>query len=567
MMLLMQLNQYAEENVSDFAVDVNRQTVWVNAGLTLRRLHVRMREACPSLSLPSHTAGAFFAIGGVVSNCVHGDVPTFGLLQNALSKVRVINGKGEVLVIEREEDLRYYRSSLGMLGVITHVELRLVLRVDRRAILSKTALFGQRDERSTSAVVSLERVRSGILPLDKMECGQAYFMDAHTGDLLRVVFERAEPDEARELLTAVPAQRAGAWHHSGTAADPPSETGTTANDLSRETMSAAPFLRYDTMAQLGETRRLSRGNSSRSLTRKLTVQFGAPKVNLLAHGADGGPFKALSEFPRWRTDTGRWMYTQVVLKVVEANFADGMWRHGERDPTYTIKTSPMVVLMSYFIPVYNGLSTVRAALQVVVDACADLRSEHSHWNLEMPVEFCFVRGTADGLLSPIYADKDQIFMSVEVFTPVAEGGSIDPSFRRQDSKAMKTFFKTMMRIERGWRALSPLVQPHYAKLYGISERADGTYAAFDPASTSRIVSAHNKSLFAQRCARKDPHGVFRNEFTSALLAGADPRDAATPQTQTPKRPAGSAGGRSALESALEYLGICVPSSIRCGLSL
>lgn len=125
--LIIQLNKYsAMPKVPDLRVDKQRLRVWVNAGWSLDQMYAAMRKEHPSILLPSQTAGPFFALGGVIANCVHGGNVSFGLINDALTAVRVMDASGAVREVRDEQSLRLYRSSLGQLGILTHVELQCI---------------------------------------------------------------------------------------------------------------------------------------------------------------------------------------------------------------------------------------------------------------------------------------------------------------------------------------------------------------------------------------------------------------------------------------------------------
>jgi hypothetical protein len=72
--------------------------------------------------LPSVTAGRFFSIGGVVANQVHGGgvLPGQGFIHDAVTELLVLTADGQFRVINGDE-LKYWRSSAGTLGIIVSV--------------------------------------------------------------------------------------------------------------------------------------------------------------------------------------------------------------------------------------------------------------------------------------------------------------------------------------------------------------------------------------------------------------------------------------------------------------
>lgn len=177
--------------------------------------------------------------------------------------------------------------------------------------------------------------------------------------------------------------------------------------------------------------------------------------------------------------------------------------------------------MAYMIPVDDELENVAAALAVVANVAHELRETDAAWKCDLPVEFRFVRGSNRSALSPIYSahaadPKDgPLWMGIEI--PTFTGGSIDATFAKQSNAPTQALLGALTKIEEGWRAISPLAQPHYGKLYGMHRNADGVYSTFDPAITAGIVDAQRKKEFVAEMQRVDPNGLFRREFGDALL--------------------------------------------------
>jgi hypothetical protein len=126
---------------------VERPTV----GATYLDLYARNRP--DGYFLPTQTAGWFFSLGGTIANSVHGGVFEGGYLQSCPScnplrdwltwlaharrlthayadakSMQVMFANGTVATLEEEADLKMWRNSFGLLGIITAVEMQLVQR-------------------------------------------------------------------------------------------------------------------------------------------------------------------------------------------------------------------------------------------------------------------------------------------------------------------------------------------------------------------------------------------------------------------------------------------------------
>ena len=110
-------------------IDHNASTVSAPAGISLFDLYQAVRPY--GFFLPTQTAGPIFTLAGVVSNSVHGGVYGKGYLSQYAVGLRVAvwtGSKVEVKVLDKDEDLRMWRNSYGLLGVITGVKFSLEQR-------------------------------------------------------------------------------------------------------------------------------------------------------------------------------------------------------------------------------------------------------------------------------------------------------------------------------------------------------------------------------------------------------------------------------------------------------
>mmetsp|Transcript_120956 Transcript_120956/g.336810 ORF Transcript_120956/g.336810 Transcript_120956/m.336810 type:complete len:523 (-) Transcript_120956:715-2283(-) len=94
-----------------------------NAGWTQAHLFEKIRPL--GYFVPAQTAGYFFALGGIVANSVHGGAYDAGFVHSYTTRLRVMSFDGSIRVVEDEEELRYWRCSFGLLGLILGVEFRL----------------------------------------------------------------------------------------------------------------------------------------------------------------------------------------------------------------------------------------------------------------------------------------------------------------------------------------------------------------------------------------------------------------------------------------------------------
>ncbi|KAL3791290.1 hypothetical protein ACHAWO_000024 [Cyclotella atomus] len=87
------------------------------------------------LVMPERTLGRFFSVGGVIANAVYGGSREGGSVHSHVSKMPVMTSDGKTSEIEGDE-LKYWRSSGGQLGVILAVEMKLVREADKGGTLA-----------------------------------------------------------------------------------------------------------------------------------------------------------------------------------------------------------------------------------------------------------------------------------------------------------------------------------------------------------------------------------------------------------------------------------------------
>ena len=114
---------------SSWAQVVNTQTgtIRVSGGASFLELIAAARPK--GFLMESQTAGWFFQVAGVMMNpSVHGGTLGQGHIMDSVTGLRVMRANGTISEIFDESTLRVWRGSLGLLGIILGVEVR--LRVD-----------------------------------------------------------------------------------------------------------------------------------------------------------------------------------------------------------------------------------------------------------------------------------------------------------------------------------------------------------------------------------------------------------------------------------------------------
>jgi hypothetical protein len=152
-------------------------TVRASAGLTQLDLYsfIRPRDYFLHTITPSY----FFTLGGLVANFVHGSSFGKGPYNDYVQSMRVMLHDGNIQHITDKEELRYWRNSYGLLGIILNVELIVVKRPHfRTGIVPKQSLSGGWNQDSFDAHINHIK--------EEYTAGE-WFLDPYTKELAIIV--------------------------------------------------------------------------------------------------------------------------------------------------------------------------------------------------------------------------------------------------------------------------------------------------------------------------------------------------------------------------------------------
>ena len=140
------LAEYQLDDVSwDMVLNQTSKSVRAPAGASLFDLYQTIRPH--GFFLPTQTAGPIFTLAGIVSNSVHGGVYNRGYISEYITALRVAIWNGtqmKIKILSSENELRFWRTSFGMLGIITAIEFALERR-NGFTIESKKHTFSRDD--------------------------------------------------------------------------------------------------------------------------------------------------------------------------------------------------------------------------------------------------------------------------------------------------------------------------------------------------------------------------------------------------------------------------------------
>jgi hypothetical protein len=459
--LLAQLSAYAEPSFPNLRVERAEAQVWVNAGWSVKKLYERVHDQYPRLFLTSRPSSPYSTVGSLVVSPVHGVAENYGLLSDAVLALRVIGADGVARLVESEAELRFWRCSFGLLGVVTHVRLQFARLRDFQANHREVTLPAPFP---ASGVAELRLLHASVMINASLEPWQEYYLNPYSGRLLRLAW-------SMRAVKGKPGAQPGAGVADGGA-----------------------------------------------------LATGVPKTvvsDTLSRVRDAPPW---AEAARWSA-SGCSEAIDGVLDGLKAELqADDLADHD----LFVLERPRRAVELRYFIPVDLGMTHVQRALAVVTGVAAELRANESPYKFDLPVEFCFVRGTDRAMLSPIYTpgaslgSTGQLFLSIAL--PTLTGGSIAPSFdvrKDCDNAHMRAAADAFAKVELGWREISPLARPQARSLFGFEHQETDAPLPFGPDALSDALLPSCRTQFRERMIALDPDGIFRRDFADWLHIVAD----------------------------------------------
>jgi len=430
----------------------------VNAGWTQAHLFARIRPL--GFFVPAQTAGYFFQLGGIVANSVHGGGYNAGFIHSYTTRFRVMTFDGSIRVIEDEEEMRFWRCSFGLLGIILGVEFQLERRSDLQmyTVAKKMPALSEKEFWRFITLSAEADLPEGVVP--DAETGSRkswngeYFVDwMSDGDFPTI---------------AVYAQKANAsadWAFEG-------ELGVPAgvNESYRELLEE----RVDDELH----GRMSWGEAAR--------RDGAPPIKVVGvdvndllhrfrafHLAKTMSMAAITNIPR-------------LVREQSKKLNDGFF----------LTRSPAALAGAFFVHPSKAFAAMDKLREV---QRASVGSEDFVWNL--PGEFRFLRVQDSAVLQPVPAG---LWFNCQMIS--------FPDLARNE-QAWKRDFKA---VEDYW--VNELgAKPHMGKVWGLDATSQGTIEPFSDAAACSVYSDATKAKFNEYRQRVDPEGLFFSGLGVKLL--------------------------------------------------
>jgi len=466
--MVVSLGAYKAPSDWEFSLDEGAKVMRVNAGWSQLDVYERIRPK--NLFFPTQTAGYFFQIAGVVANSVHGAGYQNSFVHAYVTKMRVMTADGDVKIITGDE-LKYWRNSYGLLGLILGVEMKLVERKQHQMYTKRTDMAWTEEnywnfiydnaEADLPASISGVRRNSGS---QKSIAGE-FFINLLPDKPQFLVYankENGNTDE-RGITNAIPANIASNYQK----------------------------LREDTVEKFQHNGRIPYGESIR--------KEGCPALYL-------DPFEIVNV----NKFVGSRLLPTIARVINPLTFAamtikefDGLvkeQRDRSNDGFFAVK-APNTLIAAYFIKPelsFRAFDFMRESVKRRNGQATWFNASGFSWN--QPAEFRFMKVTDDAVLQPV--PPGWWFVSEILSFP--DSAATD--------QAWKEAFKE---VEDYWVNELGAV-PHIGKLFAFDE-VDGKLETFSQRKVCKVYPDSTKSTFKSYQSQVDPEGRFNYGLGEKLL--------------------------------------------------
>lgn len=457
--MVVSLGAYSAPSDWQWSLDEAGKKMRVNAGWSQLDVYERIRPK--NLFFPTQTAGYFFQIAGVVANTVHGAGYQNSFLHSYVTKMRVMLHDGSIKIIEGSE-LKYWRNSYGLLGLILGVEMKLVERTKH-----------QMYTRTREMAWSKKNYWDFIFNDAEADLHPSISGGAHSGG--------SRKSMAGEFFINLVADTPGfivyANKENGNANEPGFATGIPANIADNYKK-----VREEMVERFAENGKIPYGESIR--------KEGCPALYL-------DPFQIVN--------VNKVVGSKIVptlAKVIEPlafsyqtiTQLPGLiqkQRDASNDGYFAVK-APNTLIAAYFMKPersFEAMDFLRGAMKRRNGQATWFNASGFSWN--QPAEFRFMTITDDAVLQPV--PPGDWFVSEILSFP-------DAAATDQEWK------KAIKEVEDYWVNTLGAV-PHAGKLFGFEEE-NGQIEVFSQKKVCKYYSSQAKSDFKAYHAKMDPNNRF-----------------------------------------------------------
>merc|ERR1712190_241579 len=452
----------------DFHVgDDGTQRATVNAGWT--QLHLFKRTRPRGFFVPAQTAGYFFSIGGIVANSVHGGAYNEGFINEYVTRMRVMDWQGVIHIIDQEEELRHWRCSFGLLGIILGVEFRLEQRT-RLEMYSVKRTLDQWDEKEFWKFI-MDDAEADI-PMDSVP------LDEESKAQLHSTRKSWNGEFFIDFLNS-------GWH--GTQPTMFSYSQKKNENASDEDQNLVPD-DIDANYQAILDERVTDGWHGQMTWDEAARRDGAPPIAICGVQLD---VNGLLECFRWLG------LARVMSFSAVAEMPNMIQTQREKvNDGFFLTRSPAALAAAFFVKPDRAFE----AMNKLRDHTWKSRSSTKFvWNL--PGEYRFIRVADKATLQPMEAG---LWFNAQMisFSDLAES---DLDWRRE-FKAVEDYWVNDLGA-----------RPHMGKLWGMEELPNGDIEPFSHAYACTIYSQAAKDAFNSYRLLWDPQGLFFSGLGPKLL--------------------------------------------------
>lgn len=444
--------------------------VRASAGLTQLDLYSFIRPK--HYFLPTITPSYFFTLGGLHASFVHGSSFGKGPYSDYVQSMRVMLYDGKIQHITDKEELRYWRNSFGLLGIILNVDLK----VEKRphfwtGIVPKQSLSGGWNQDSFDAHINQIK--------EEYTAGE-WFLDPYTKEFA-VVVQKDLNDNTRDKPVLQDSDCI--WNFWNGQCEPSKECSYQynfgdwgVNDSCRATYSSSTILHPPpSVATMKQTyHELIRDNPMLGVT--------GPKIE----GGEQTVVRLASHAGLENLLPG--IFFSIMSQEVKESYEkrnDGFWPKASLPLT--------MQLLEYLIPATN--------LFQVLNDIIDLKPE-----LNLPLEWRFVT----------FDDKDSAHLNP---------GNIQSG---EWACLQVLIFDVPGQNPDGWKntffEVEPILQqaggtPHPAKIFGMAKDRNGMVQPFLDIPSNLLYNEAQKQEFREYARRMDPEMLFFSGFMADYISG------------------------------------------------
>jgi len=453
-------------------VEENSKSVRIPTGKSLLDLVSLLRPK--KLFTPSQTAGFIFAVGGVISNTVHGGYYDKGFINYYVTKMRVMLSSGEIKVIEDKDEIKYWRQSFGLLGIVTSVEIELEERDDFTMATIENDF--------SSPDFTEEEFNKAMA--DTRKNGEIYgefFFNAYNSQLFSVIFRNTQGDSPNDDSGCY-------WNYSAGCCYPEafcsyqykfgdlnfSESCRIKKKSNFNDIYTTYHISFPDIPTKGDPTWIVPGDEYGS--EMADIIYRISKIPLLAH--DGSICKTLAGLTS--------LVTKTMVPKSQRESDDGYW----------LRTAPRANIMAYFFRADTLFKAIKAYQNVVyslLDGSSPV-SRYTTFKFNQPCEWRYVT------LNSTLASKYQV-PNLEGEFVVIEALNINDD--------LDDFKWGFAQLEHDWLAIGGI--PHLGKIWGFDYTLVEKGIRPEPFSKDiarKIMTPEQKSHFKEYQSKVDPDGLF-----------------------------------------------------------